>query len=382
MTRQRSAEETVHALAATGQVELVPPIKKERGSGMLDDQHNVTFGWQEIGLGKTKIDHTTNVRTSILLSPCLERGTVTEIRILMGTLDVLKTKASHYCVQIYDRVSNDMKQNLEVGIDLAGRRRDDERDDEREAGDVPSPMFRVGDRVTCSAPHPDQEEDEHPKTGYVLCSTFAPNTGGYVYDLKYNDGRSDHVPEFLLSAPDAGVGQGDAEWEDRSAFRLVSSHPIQKVRTGSSSAYGYSLDIPIEQNQYVGLSCIDGALDIYYNGIWPRSEPNVFRYAFTRGFTPGWNEEGHVEYHCVHADPSTWGFATTIRYDSVEAIMPILGGARPVCRRLSGGRGYPGGGSGGGSAYNRADVEDTTSSDEDDGMYRDWKGEDDWDEQD
>jgi hypothetical protein len=231
-------------------------------------------------------------------------------------------------------------------------------------------MFKIGARVTCSAPHPDQDEpDERAKTGYVLRSTFERETG-YVYHLKYNDGYSDRVPEFLLSVPDAD-GMKDEELEQLSAFRLVSSHPIKKVRTTSSTAYGYSLDIPIEQGQFVGLSCLDGALDVYYNGVWPRSEPNVFRYAYTRGMTPNWNVEGHVEYHFVHAEVSTWGFATTIRYDSIEDEVPILGRVRPECRRLfGGGSGYVGG--------SVANGLDESSSDDDDGLYNGtgWTGED------
>ena len=135
---------------------------------------------------------------------------------------------------------------------------------------------------------------------------------------------------------------------------------INKVKTNSSKTYGYACDIRILKGQYIGLSHTSGSLDIYYSPSWPRNEPNIFRYTFSRGLTPECNLKDHVEYHCVQSDVSTWGFATTVRYDEMEDAEPMLHLSRPLIRRMDQ-RNSSGGGNGG-SSY----VYELTSSSGDD----------------
>jgi hypothetical protein len=326
LTRQKSAEETIQRLAATGSIKLKPLTKKLKGSAIYDDNNNATFGWQGIKSCKTKTnDHmySTDATTSILLSPCPENGTLTEIRILMGCLDFEDAKEKGYSVHIYESITNNMKENIQNGTDTLLYNYSKTWASKFDPVEV-KPQFHVGDTVTCSCPHQDQENDNPPKTGYVLARRFDQQQSTYLYNLKYNDGTSDFVQEFLLSVPDGKDASHTNGNNDLLAFKLISSTKINKVMTSSTCAHGYSLNIPIRKGQYVGIHHKSGCLDIYCNPIWPKNEPNEFRYAFARGKAPKCTTKGFVEYNAVRSDLRVWGFATTIRYDSEEMKNPIL----------------------------------------------------------
>ena len=135
---------------ATGELDLKPPVKKEKGSPIEDNDGNLTFGWQGIGSGTTKhmdIMKSTDVTTAILLSPCPEDGVLVELRLLMGTLDFQKKKEIGYFVHIYEQVPNDLPRNLASGVDshlaLLTQRMSDKYDPDGE----PRPLFNVGRRI-------------------------------------------------------------------------------------------------------------------------------------------------------------------------------------------------------------------------------------------
>ena len=338
----------------------------------------------------------TDVTTAILMTPLPKNGRIIELKILMGKLDYNKNKSHGYTINVYEKVENNIQHNMKTNVDAYSNlhfQSEDSSDDEDEHNDhnehneqnpetnskLPSVMFHIGDRVTCSMPNPDSQNvnADGPKTGIVLRSTFNSERG-YIYQLKYNDGTFDMVPEFLLSQPETS----EQHISHLHAFKVVSVTPINKVKTNSSKTYGYACDIRILKGQYIGLSHTSGSLDIYYSPSWPRNEPNIFRYTFSRGLTPECNLKDHVEYHCVQSDVSTWGFATTVRYDEMEDAEPMLHLSRPLIRRMDQ-RNSSGGGNGG-SSY----VYELTSSSGDDSdgiVYTDqnnWGREDgieDWD---
>lgn len=315
-------------------------MKKEKGSPIEDNDGNLTFGWQGIGNGTTKhmdIMKSTDVTTAILLSPCPEDGVLVELRLLMGTLDFHKKKETGYFVHIYEQVPNDLPRNLASGVDAHLAQLTQAMSDKYDPDGGPLPLFNVGDLVTCSLPHQDVDSgnEQGPRTGYVLFRKYHMDQNYFRYHLKYTDGTSDKVPEFLLcAAEEEEKKQAEDACETLSAFKLISSTQIPHVRTSSTTAHAYSLRIPVQRGQYVGLHHRSGKLDMYYNGVWPRNEPNEFSYTFTRGLTLCCRTPGAVEYHNVHAGLSTWGFATTIRTNSMELHHPCLHVQQPDIRRL------------------------------------------------
>ena len=392
LIRQRSAEETVNALAETGRVELHQPVRKEKGSPMIvGAQGNVSIGWQGItevngrDSGRVSGRHdnmkSTDVTTAILMTPVPEDGTLIEMQLFMGNLDYDRKRMDGYVIQIYEQVPNHMANNIKDGIDLFSIEEIEQSADVDEDAPGP-PMFHIGERTTCSMPHPGNPGtvETGAKTGVVLKRLYDAQQGTYLYWLKYNEGSSDRVPEFLLSTPDAHNIDGSTFAHLR-AFQLVSCSSIPKVRTTSAKSYGYSCLIPVKKGQYVGIHHTSGSLDLHYNGKWPKNEQNIFRYAYSRGVTPKCLTPGHVEYHCVHANESTWGFAATLRYDHVEAADPILHLRRPAVICLGGGGNSSGGSHGrhrssGGSSSNTYLYEDDSSDsdeneegDDDDGVY-------------